>query len=814
MRKMILLTLSLLLLLAGQGWGATKYVATNGDDAAAGTEIAPYGTLEYAIEGAASNDTIIIRGGTYDAADTWKTGSDKQILANKNLTLQAYTGESVTINIPADSTTSGLIYLGGTWIFDHLNFTNTNNANAYFFWLKYNAASNVTARDCTFDNNNYAHAMIQINASIVDSDATLTFQRCKFNNLPASRQIVSNAIGNGHTANITFSACLIRNVGWVLSSTNALANVSFVNNTVVSLKNTVAFYDVSSTCTLSLINNIIVGDTTFDYPIYAKNYVPTGWTVHDNIVYRAIAEDPETNSTPLATAGTEMFPLTADNYYIEPGFTNAAGDNYTLTAASYASGRGEAASCPAGGDVTGAAWTGADVGCYANPGAAQMPTITAGTVAFVGDSIAQGTGNLAATNLTGWTVVGNGNLGAAIGGSYSETAKWLIDRAAITWGPEYAVIITGHNNFKSGVTVPTNATYQQAADDLMVVAEKCTYWGITPIFLGNAPASGANYAAQTTVPIAFNAVLEAECIDGGYAYASITDRMVFNTTFANAFNAAGNTEGYYGKNGLAGNVHPNTVGYQLILSLAEDLLEGKDAIYVSQSGTSVVGTRPGPGTYSYPISIADLNLQYAHDAYVDLPTGVNGQTISGIGTITTTFDTPAAGAASKPFLVTKGNWAKGIILDQQFWGVRNAIVSGDDDANSNGILVSAANSQGIYNCTITGCVDAIENSQNVAVTNNIITKNTNGVHTTANAATLDYNVFWANTADVDGAVKGAHDITCNPKLRNYVPYNWGCCSKGSNVSLTEDYNGQTVPRNGKYPIGAKLPMFDNTGRTP
>lgn len=47
--------------------GSTYFVAVNGTDGAAGSETAPWRTLQYAVDAVAPGDTILVRGGTYTA---------------------------------------------------------------------------------------------------------------------------------------------------------------------------------------------------------------------------------------------------------------------------------------------------------------------------------------------------------------------------------------------------------------------------------------------------------------------------------------------------------------------------------------------------------------------------------------------------------------------------------------------------------------------------------------------------------------------------------------------------------------------------
>ena len=61
------------LLIAAPANAAEYYVATTGDDDAAGTEAAPFQTVERAQMAAAAGDTVFIRGGVYEFSGTTRT---------------------------------------------------------------------------------------------------------------------------------------------------------------------------------------------------------------------------------------------------------------------------------------------------------------------------------------------------------------------------------------------------------------------------------------------------------------------------------------------------------------------------------------------------------------------------------------------------------------------------------------------------------------------------------------------------------------------------------------------------------------------
>jgi hypothetical protein len=90
----------------GAGTGATIYVATNGNDAAAGTISAPLKTLTKAVSLVKPGGIIIMRAGTYQGAVV-NTGFGT---ANAWVTLQAAPGEAVTLQGNPRGTSVATIY--------------------------------------------------------------------------------------------------------------------------------------------------------------------------------------------------------------------------------------------------------------------------------------------------------------------------------------------------------------------------------------------------------------------------------------------------------------------------------------------------------------------------------------------------------------------------------------------------------------------------------------------------------------------------------------------------------------------------------
>ncbi len=824
----ILVILGSCFLFAKSASAATYYVAINGSDAAAGTIGAPLKTIEYAIETkSSSGDTIVLRQGNYNDGwadygnsslnNIWAAGTDAKISANKNITVEAYTGESVTIDVPKWADIYGLFQIGGTWIFKGINFTSANASaghSAYIIDENYAVPTDLTLEDCTVDYNYSTFSPFNVTvAGVAGYTPSITFLRSKFKNTMAGAVVVRTAsLPSGSTLTFISKSSLYRNIGSITGQTagGGQENVTFINNTVANLKSHSTFYQTNADI-MVIENNIFRADGTYDVPISLAGTPKENWTINNNVVYRPTVVDPgDTVSGLIIGGGSDIYSANISNYYFDPYFTNEAEDDYTIGTASYISGRGKLVSLPVGGDINGNAWTGADIGAYTNPSAtARFPTIVPNTVAFVGDSIAEGLGMQAATD--GWlsplSVVGSGNLGAATGGAQGAGSKWYVDRAAVTWMPQYVVIFSWHNNFPGASTViPANLTYQQAADDTMIAVAKARYWGMTPIVLGMIGAHDTTFSGQTARPIAFNAIMETDCIANTVPFASPLDRMLFNPNFANAYNNTG-AEGYYSVDTLVNDVHPNAVGYKLIESVVEDMFNNRTGYYVTQSGVSVVGSQYGPGTYRYPISIAGLNNQYTHGSYVDLPTGQSGKTIYATGDFSTTLSTPAAGASGKPFTLRGGDWQAGMQITKSYWNpIYNVITSGD--SSNNGLTISAANVEA-DNISISGSSGSGLNITESTTLKNIAAKNSGVDITIASGKTVtgDYNCFYSSAKSGTGTyTDGGHTLwSCNPlftSATNLFPQSTSpIINTGVNLSLTPDIAGTVVPQGLGVDIG-------------
>jgi hypothetical protein len=127
-------------------------------------------------------------------------------------------------------------------------------------------------------------------------------------------------------------------------------------------------------------------------------------------------------------------------------------------------------------------------------------------------------------------------------------------------------------------------------------------------------------------------------------------------------------------------------GYRVITSVVEDAILGRTKYYVTENGTSIIGSEYSNATYRYPLSVAGLNAQVSGANYDNLPTVTGGATISATGTLTTAMTAPVAGASGSVFTVRGGNWTGGMTLDKAYWKVFTG--NYPLDINSSALLLS------------------------------------------------------------------------------------------------------------------------------
>lgn len=551
-------------------------------------------------------DTISLSSGTYngnlDSGGLFMTGQLNWVrwkghilgdTANGPLIITSSPGADVTIDMPTSLQGGALFYSYGNFILKgadsqhKIRITNSGSSAANFLIIHTGLPGNVTMQDVVFDWNNTINSYpFYVGNDVTDYSPSMTFNRCEIKNINSLSEnypfLRSQITQDGLVTNVNFYSCLFHDSGYLFTILNNKPVNAIIHNCTFANIQTDHLFQGSSNIadTFNIKNNIFSGSTTFYRLLYdnkTHNQIDSNWTVNNNIFYVPLVSDPggDLDSIGHAKYGNELFPMDEDNFYIDPQLDS----DFKLPAESYVSGRGDI-SILSNTDINGETWTGADIGAYKNPHSiATFPVITSDTVAFTGDSIAQGSGNRAIANnmLNPVTVVGNGLLGSAIGGSGGQSVKWYIDRAATTWHPEYIIIISYHNNFHYDYNSPSNITAQQAANDIEVAMKKAEYWGMKPIFLGMAGVSAATLSDQTTKSIAFNSAMENICNSHGWSCNSIIDYMIVNPSWSLGV-ASG---GYYQVGGIFSNVHPASEGYDLITRLAEYSLHYKLTIGVN-----------------------------------------------------------------------------------------------------------------------------------------------------------------------------------------------------------------------------------------
>lgn len=567
-------------------WAANYYVALNGTDASGTTctsSSAPCKTIEGALEGTsiAGGDTLNLMCNTngsgspcvYDAANFWKSGSDKVITKTVTgaLTIQPQSGKSVTLNIPSDSA-NYTFTIEGEWSFKGLNWTNTNSVAQYF--LQANAGgSAVTFNDGLMDFNGASASFFKFAPS--SGIITVTIERMKITNSNAESTILS--LSSSGTGKVAFysKASLVYRIGvyFALNSIDSLCDIYLYNNTFVNIRKNYLVTGIYNQGIRDIRNNIFRGDGTYTTVFWSLEVIdPAKWTLANNIFYTT---NQGYMGSLLQVGLTDHFDMTDyRNFYIDPVFTNEGADNYTPTSA-YISGRGDSTVLPST-DVNGHAWTGADMGAVYNPAAtALFPALNSLYISFLGDSLAHGIADHEhyAPSLTPLVPMGWASNEASQEGSGVSNVKWSVDKVAVNYSSKFVVFFSCNNNFQYSGNYPTNMTYLQCANDLMIAVRKARYWGMIPIVLNMAGVKSADVNIQHAKPDELAAVLGPVCQtenSGPVPYYNTIAAMRLNENWANS-EATG---GYYGGTGLAGDVHPGGGGYALLLSGIKEIISG------------------------------------------------------------------------------------------------------------------------------------------------------------------------------------------------------------------------------------------------
>ena len=578
----ILLTILFTLALAGQGWAAIYYInggsaytdsqsqnwGAGNDTTGTGSLAAPWATLTKAMNTsttpAAGSIFIISGGGGVTTYDEPITGT-AQIVFNPNTGtgttyVQANTGETVNINIATDISGNYILYSTKTIIFQNINWTNTNSKAKS--WV--NNVSNVPYifNGGSFDMNNTAS---MTGVSIGNPNAsTTTFNNVyvKNGNNATTCRFVGAVSG---TPTVIFNSPKLYNIRYLCSCIAAGTNLKIYNATGASLKGYTIYCFAANTvlkvknCVMEYVTG---GNNRFIYAedAAAASFIanPSNFDVTNNILWRESIID-NTDYENLIFGSTYFLPIDKTNRFMNPGFTNYAGGDYTLTAASYAVGRGLASALPAAGDFTGTSWTGTDVGCYANPVATPIALVLDRMAGFMGDSIMLGTGATAGNACFNQFAVLSGYPTATSGCAYAglglQGCFWLADQVMTTVKPKKVFIAIGVNNFLAAGTTPSHLTTAQASAQVTALMQKLAGYGTIPMWLGCESATG-NPPDNTTIAD-FNSKVVTACGTNGWRSGDILTKMMLNANWKTDYYAD-----------LTTNLHPDNDGHGIIAKVA------------------------------------------------------------------------------------------------------------------------------------------------------------------------------------------------------------------------------------------------------
>jgi len=593
---------------------ATWYVSTTGTDDAShgtGTGANAWLTLDYALTGSrvAKGDTVIIEAGTYSSfngAHTYLSPVINTASGSGPVIIQAADGATVTLDVPSNSATNMAFFIPlstqwGEFTFKHINFTNSNNVATRMFWTY---GHNLTLEDCTITLSAVNTHAFWIGADTEDANLTLTrttvigsptlgnfvfyvakaganvtvdsstfYDQTTYIFSPISVTGVNFVIKNSKfynqtsyifitssAANLTIESSLFYDQTTYLFYLNAATNFTATNCTFFTSSVKVLSQAASSGSTYNFKNNIFYADTTSDNRPFAMGdaiaaeiiATPAYWNVTNNVWYRA------SGYQQFISGNNHFEQVDATNHFIDPQFTATSTNDFTIQNGSYVCGHGLQASLPASGDVTGAAWTGNDVGAYKCPSSSTGVTLL-DKVAFVGDSIMLSTTiGTEFNSQTGLTVATQAD--TAISGAYMQKIFASIDTVMINTSPSTVFLSIGINNLAT--VSPSAATTDEYVDYLSEMMQKIEDWGATPIWLGIGTLNDINGYDDESVT-AINAAMETECTSHGWTCDSYYDQMTLNSNWQSA-----SPDGYYDTDG---NVHPNTAGYTLIGDFAEYL---------------------------------------------------------------------------------------------------------------------------------------------------------------------------------------------------------------------------------------------------
>ena len=207
--------------MASPCWGAKYVDPTSGNDGNAGTLALPYKSIEYAVE-SGGDAQIYLLSGTYGggelgaATNIWKSGTDHVITTPANYVIEVYTGQTVIINQPSD-TSSNLFRLAGNLTIKGASGTNklsvTNSSNdATFFATIQTGLATLLMQDVECDWNNTAYQVINI-SQLLNQSNTVQIIRCKVKNLTATHPFIRQ--NSPQTTTLLIESSIFPDVGYI-----------------------------------------------------------------------------------------------------------------------------------------------------------------------------------------------------------------------------------------------------------------------------------------------------------------------------------------------------------------------------------------------------------------------------------------------------------------------------------------------------------------------------------------------------------------------------------------------------------------------
>jgi len=553
----------------------THYVTTVGIDTGTCTILNPCASIEYALTGnrMESGDILLLGAGIYDAGGEdgrvfLESGSANRILTDivgtGIVTVREELTGTVELRIPVGTITA-VFYppIGGGLKLENIMFTNPHAVVAAFGCMVNNR--DLSVENCIFDANNVAQYPFLLQDNV--SASSFTAYRCDFKNSTA-RALIRNDSASS-VPSISIKSCTGYNLNGVVNSPNA-AYLTETNNTFdFSIANPTN--SISGTgYILQIENNIMIAGeqgvvnpsilsladaTSLDMIANPNNY-----TIKNNVFFNYLIEtesfgDVEAELMSLVFSNY-LLDIDPSNIFVNPSFADYANQDYFLLVTSWAAGRGDATALPDL-DREGVAWTGADVGAFANP---PVRAVSLSSAAFIGDSIMNGIG--ADVGSKNYEVFANltsiqAKIPSAIGGIQSQGTQWLVDYVMSERQPMWVFLSSGINNITTAK--PTNWNAASLAATNANTMHKIARWGGVPIWLGITPEDSTPTNAD-----AVNALMSATCADNEWSFANLSTRMQLYAGWATH---------YY--DDVDVNVHPNNAGHTLIAQMAAEALQSQ-----------------------------------------------------------------------------------------------------------------------------------------------------------------------------------------------------------------------------------------------